>query len=63
MSAVAWWASVMVVSLVLTAASAYLMPWIERSLGPLTEKGAAQFNGPRPRGDDQHYVIEVCAVV
>jgi hypothetical protein len=42
MSAVEWWASVMAASFALTVASAYLMPWIERSLGPLTEKGAAR---------------------
>jgi hypothetical protein len=42
MSAVEWWASVMVASFALTVASAHLTPWIERSLGPLTEKGAAR---------------------
>jgi hypothetical protein len=31
-----WWVSVMVVALVLTVASAYLVPWIEGALGPLT---------------------------
>ena len=42
MSSVQWWVSVMVVSLALTAASAYLVPWIERALGALTAKGAAR---------------------
>jgi len=38
MSDLAWWAGVMAVSLALTAASAYLVPWIESALGALTAK-------------------------
>jgi hypothetical protein len=42
MSDLSWWAGVIAVSLALTAASAYLVPWIESALGVLIAKRATR---------------------
>jgi hypothetical protein len=57
MKSVEWWVSVMAVALALTVASAYLVPWIETTLGLVSTRRATR--NERMRRARQERILEL----
>ena len=61
MGTVKWWVSVMVVALALTVASAYLVPWIETTLGLATTRLATRSEQSRRARQDRIFELAASA--